>query len=171
MGRPVVHASVDDFHQPRAHRHVEGRSGRTVWERSFDHGAMCRELLDPWLRGAGSSYRRRWHDLEADEYVDESVAVVPERGVLVVDCLFAQRSELRHPWDLVVYLDCPDDIRIARMAKRDSRSPDPDSGDQRRYLEAQRIYRALCDPVATADIVVDNTDPEEPLIVAPAMPP
>jgi len=56
-GRPVVRATVDDFHHPRAHRHALGRTAATVWERSFDLPALRRELLDPWRRGSGSTYR------------------------------------------------------------------------------------------------------------------
>ena len=53
----AVRASVDDFHHPRSHRHALGRTGETVWERSFDYVAVRRELLDPWRRGAGAVAR------------------------------------------------------------------------------------------------------------------
>ena len=48
-----VRASLDDFHHPRAFRHAQGRTGATVWERTFDLAAVRRELLDPWRRGSG----------------------------------------------------------------------------------------------------------------------
>ena len=51
--RVVVRASVDDFHHPRSHRHELGRTGETVWARSFDYRALRRELLDPWCVGPG----------------------------------------------------------------------------------------------------------------------
>ena len=44
--RPVVRASVDGFHHPRAHRHAPGRTGETFWSRSYDYPALRRELLD-----------------------------------------------------------------------------------------------------------------------------
>jgi uridine kinase len=161
-GRPVVRASVDDFHFSREHRYAEGRTGETVWRRSFDYSTLRRELLDPWLTGAGASYRSRWHDLVSDDLFDCPRRAVPEDGVLVVDCLFAQRPELDGVWDLVVYLDCPDDVRVARMVARDGRPSAANHPDQRRYLDAQRIYRELCRPLERADVVVDNTDPQTP---------
>ena len=161
----MVRATLDDFHQPRAYRHAEGRTGRTVWERGFDHAALRRELLDPWLCGAGSSYRRRWHDLATDAHVDEARETVPVNGVLLVDGVFAQRPELADAWDLVVYVDAPDDLRVARMAARDGVPDDPGHPDQRRYLDAQDLYRAQCRPRERADVVVDNTDPATPRIV------
>jgi uridine kinase len=164
-GRPVVRVSLDDFHHPRAHRHAEGRTGETVWARSYDYDAVRRELLEPWRRGAGSPYRPRWHDLASDAHVREPPAVVPPDGVLVVDGVFAQRDELAGAWDLVVYVDAAPAVRVARMAVRDGVSPDPDHPDQRRYLEAQRLYLEHCDPVRRAGVVLDLDNPRRIRIV------
>jgi len=160
----AVRASLDDFHHPRAHRHALGRTGETVWERGFDYVAVRRELLDPWRHGVGTPYRRRWHDLTTDAYVEPEVPaeVVPAGGVLIVDGVFAQRPELADAWHLVVYVDTAAEVRMARMAVRDGVSQDPDHPDQRRYLDAQRIYLARCAPVERAHVVVDNTLPERP---------
>jgi uridine kinase len=169
-GRSVMRASIDDFHHPREHRHALGRTGTTVWTRSFDYRALRRELLDPWLAGPGSAYRCRWHDLVTDKLVDALPESVPESGVLVVDGVFAQRAELRPCWDLVVYLDAPDEVRLSRLAARDGASPDPDDPDQRRYLDAQRLYREAADPLGSADVIVDHTDLDEPVLVAGDVP-
>jgi uridine kinase len=159
-----VRASLDDFHHPRAHRHALGRTGETVWERSFDLEAVRRELVDPWRRGAGTPYRRRWHDLATDRLVDDPPRLVPERGALVTDGSFAQRPELADAWDLVIWVHADDQVRLARMAARDGVPDDPNHPDQRRYLDAQAIYRARCHPEDRADVVVDNTDPGRPRI-------
>jgi uridine kinase len=164
-GRTVVRASLDDFHHPRAHRHAEGRTGATVWARGFDYEAVRRELLDPWRRGAGASYRRRWHDLATDAGVDEAPGTVPDQGVLVADGVFAQRPELDGVWDLVVYVDASQPVRLSRMAARDGVPDDADHPDQRRYLDAQRIYLTRCRPRDRADVVVDNTEPAAPRIL------
>jgi uridine kinase len=170
-GRPAVRASVDDFHHPRAFRHELGRTGETVWSRSFDYRALRHHLLDPWCGGAGSTYRARHHDLVSDALLDEPASAVPERGVLVVDGVFAQRAELAGCWDLVVWLEVPDEERVRRMAARDDVPPDAAHPDQARYLEAQALYRAAADPVANADLVVDNTDPASPFVLgAPVVP-
>jgi uridine kinase len=163
-GRVVVRASMDDFHQPQAHRHELGRTGETVWARSFDYRALRRELLDPWGRGAGSTYRCRFHDLDTDTYVDDPPAVVPERGVLVVDGVFAQREELSGCWDVVVWLEAPDEERVRRVAARGGYTADVDDPEQQRYLDAQAIYRVAADPQASADIVVDNSDVDRPAL-------
>jgi uridine kinase len=160
-----VRASLDDFHQPRARRHAFGRSGETVWAHSFDYAAVRRELMDPWRRGVGAVYRPRRHDLATDSLVDDPPLPVPAGGVLLVDGIFAQRPELGDPWDLVIYLDAPDAVRVARMALRDGVSADVDHPDQRRYLDAQLIYGAACRPRDAADVVIDNADPDRPTVV------
>jgi uridine kinase len=166
-GRRAVRATMDDFHHPRAHRHELGRTGETVWARSFDYRALRRELLDPWASGAGSTYRCRFHDLDTDAYVDDAPAAVPERGVLVVDGVFAQREELGGCWDVVVWLEAPDEERVRRVAERGGFVAHVDDPDQQRYLDAQAIYRAQVDPVRSADIVVDNTDADRPVLAEP----
>jgi uridine kinase len=165
--RGVVRASLDDFHHPRAHRHELGRTAQTVWLRSFDYRAARRELLDPWCRGAGSSYRRRHHHLATDLPVDEPAAEVPAGGLLLVDGVFAQRAELRDCWDVVVWLDVADEERVRRLAARDGVPADARHPDQERYLGAQRIYRGYVDPLASADLVVANDDPDRPRLLAP----
>lgn len=156
QGRVVVQTSLDWFHFPRAHRHAMGRSSESVWSRHFDYRAARRELLEPWLSGPGSSYRTRWHDVVADVLVDDAGEAVPADGVLVVDGVFAQRPELRDLWDLVVYLDADEAVRVSRMARRDGGPDDPEHPDQLRYLQAQRHYREVCDPIRHADLVIDS---------------
>ncbi len=163
-GAGVVRASVDDFHLPREHRHRLGRTPRAVWTRHFDYRSLRRELLDPWLRGPGASYRPAWHDVVSDEYVDAPLETVPDRGVLLVDGVFAQRAELESAWDLVVWLEVPFEVSVSRMAARDGTVDDVDDPDQRRYADAQRIYFETCGPRQRADLVVDNADLDRPVL-------
>jgi uridine kinase len=167
-GRPAVRASMDDFHHPRAYRHEHGRTGETVWARSFDYRALRRELLDPWCSGGGASYRCRFHDLDSDAYVDDPTAVVPERAVLVVDGVFAQREELSGCWDVVIWLEVDDAERVRRVAARGGFTADVHDPDQQRYLDAQAIYRSAVDPVRSADLVVDNSEVDRPVIASMA---
>lgn len=159
---PVVRASVDGFHHPAAHRHALGRTAEAFWSRSFDHDAFLSLLVDPWRRGPGASFRAAVHDVASDRALDVPADVVPEDGLLVVDGIFLQREELRHAWDLVVFLDVPFEVSVPRMAERDGSDPDHEAPSQARYVEGQRIYLATCDPRSRADVVVDNTDLQQP---------
>lgn len=87
-GTPVVRASVDGFHHPRARRHARGRTAETFWAGTFDYDAFRRELLDPWRRGAGAAYRTSVHDVASDCSLDHAADRVPEQGLLLVDGIF-----------------------------------------------------------------------------------
>ncbi len=163
-GVVVERASIDDFHHPREHRHALGRTPDAIWSRHFDYRALRRELLDPWLRGAGAGYRPSWHDVRRDEYVKCESRAVPDTGVLVVDGLFAQRPELDQAWDFVVFLDVPFEVSVARLATRDGSLDDPEHPDQRRYIDAQRHYFDCCSPRTSADLVIDNSDLDAPIV-------
>ena len=159
-GRTVVRASVDGFHHPRSYRHAEGRTAASVWARHFDLVTVRERLLDPWRAGPGSAYVTRVHDVATDRPVEETPAAVPGLGVLVVDGLFLQRPELVGAWDLVVYLDVPDELGLVRVEERDG-----PLDDHERYAGAQRTYRQQCAPLEHADVVVDNRDLARPRLV------
>jgi uridine kinase len=161
----VVRASVDGFHHPREHRHAHGRTGEAFWSRSFDYPALLRELVTPWRTGPGSSYRPAVHDVATETALDLPAAVVPERGLLLLDGIFTQRDGLREHWDLAVFLDVPFEVSVSRMARRDGTVDDTAHPSQARYVDGQRIYLATCDPRARADVVVDNADLGAPRIL------
>jgi len=85
--------------------------------------------------------------------------------VLVLDGLFLHRDELADLWDLSIWLDVPFELSVARMAARDGSHPDPDHPSSARYVGAQRIYLASCDPAGRADVVIDNSDPDRPILI------
>jgi uridine kinase len=163
VGRPVLRASLDDFHRPRVERYRRGRnSPEGFWLDAFDHVAFVRPVVEP-LR-AGVQVRLRSHDLASDRAVDAPPVAVRPGTVLVVDGLFLHRDELAGRWDLSVWLDVPFEVTAARMAARDGTPADPDHPRMRRYVEGQRRYFAACSPWDRADVVVDNTDWDAPVL-------
>jgi uridine kinase len=161
---PVVQVSVDGFHRPREQRYRRGRSSpQGFWLDSYDHDALRAELLGPWRAGRGS-YRTAVHDVATDSSLDLPPRPVPGRGVLVVDGLFLLRDELRDAWDLTARLEVGATERFRRMAVRDGAPADPEHPTNRRYLLGQRLYELACDPARRADLVVDNTSWDQPVL-------
>jgi len=168
---PVVQASVDDFHHPRAIRYRRGRSSPLgFFEDSYDYDALERWLLEPLGPEGNGWYRRAVHDVDTDEPVDAEDTCAPPGAVLVLDGIFLHRDELRDFWDESIFLDVDPALAIARCAQRDGpdADPDPTSDHNRRYVEGQRIYLARANPAARATIVIDNNDLTTPRITAPA---
>jgi uridine kinase len=167
-GVVVVRASVDGFHHPRAVRYRRGRHDPDgFYLDSYDYARMRAVLLEPFAPGADRRYRGRVHDVRTDEPMDEPVRAAPSDAVLVVDGIFLQRPELAGCFDLVVWLEAPFEVTFARMAARDASPADPAHPANRRYREGQRRYLVECSPRERADVVVDVTDADRPVLLRP----
>jgi uridine kinase len=167
QGRPVVRASVDDWHQVRERRYARGRiSPVGFWLDSYDYPRLRAELLEPLGPRGSREFRRRGHDLATDEVLLDPVETAPPGSVVVVDGLFLQRAELQGAFEFVVWLDVPFEVTARRMSERDGTSPDPGAPSMARYVEAQRTYFRERAPWASADMVIDNTDVAAPVLVA-----
>lgn len=165
-GRHTIRASADDFHRPQAERYRRGRTSPLgFWLDSYDHDRLRSDLLDPLRSTRPARYRLAVHDVATDEPVNAPWHARPPRAVLVLDGLFLHRHELDDYWDLSVYLDVPFKVTAARMALRDGTHPDPDHSTMARYVEGQRLYLAECNPRALADMVIDNTDWDQPRLL------
>ena len=171
LGRPVIRGSVDDFHNPRGVRYRRGRDSPEGYFRdSFDYPTLRTVLLEPcgpMPAGAPRRCRRRAFDYESNSVVDAPLEEVPVDAVLLFDGIFLHRPELRSHWDLSIFLDVPFDVTIARCAKRDGVNPIVEDASNRRWVGGQRIYLSECNPIAAADIVIDNSELANPRFQGP----
>jgi uridine kinase len=94
-------------------------------------------------------------------------SVAPD-AVVIVDGVFLQRPELRDLWGFAVYLHIEPEETLRRALVRDRELfGSADRVVERythRYLPAQALYRERDRPQERSDLVVDHTDPAEPLI-------
>lgn len=163
-GRPVLRASVDDFHRPRARRYRRGPLSPTgYWLDAYDHPRLRGELLEPFR--AGRPVRTAVHDARTDAYREEPPVGVPAGAVLVVDGVFLLRDELAAFWSFSVYLQVDMATRLGRMVVRDGAPADPADPRNRRYEGAWQTYTAACDPAGRAGVVLDNTDLAAPRVI------
>jgi uridine kinase len=167
LGRPVIRASVDSFHNTRAIRYRRGRdSPDGFFLDSYDYGLLRRVLLDPLSAGGSGRYR-----VAAFDYVQDQPTLAPERvaapnAVLIFDGIFLHRSELAGYWDYSIFLQVSFDTSIPRCAQaRPELSPDPRAASNQRYVDGQRIYLRTCEPEKLATIVIDNEDLDAPSVV------
>lgn len=164
--RPVIRASIDGFHNPRAVRHARGRTSPEGFFRdSFNIGLFRLVLLDPLAPGGSGVYRAVAYDHRIDGAVEVAEQQAPADAVLLVDGIFLQRDELIHVWDLTVFLDLPFAQSFARMAVRDGSPGDEEAAINQRYREGQKLYFKECQPQAKADVLVDYADLDAPWIV------
>ena len=167
-GRPVIRASVDDFHNPTRVRYARGRySPDGFYLDSYDYDAFRRLLLDPLGPGGSGEYVAKRFDLTHDRPFDLDRQHAAPTAVLIVDGIFLHRPELRSCWDLSMFLKVDFDVSLPRGAARGPSfdATDPASPPHHRYVGGQRRYLAECDPEQQADIVVDYSDLQKPVVL------
>jgi uridine kinase len=170
--RPATVVTMDGYHRPASHRRRQGRlSGDGYYEDAYDLDAFRREVLEPLGPGGDRRCRPAIIDLVADEPVDPPKVEVAPDEILLVDGSFLGRPALAGQWDLRIWLEVPFEVAQARGVARDAERLGGEQAAteafEQRYHAAFRRYLAECDPASAADIVVENTTPQSPLLVRP----
>lgn len=168
-GRDVFRASLDDFKRPWAERHKYDRfTGEGYYRNAYDHEAVRRLLLEPASPDGDGVAALCSIDPITQVRHDGTTVHIPADGVLIVDGLFTLRPELVASWDYRVWLEVEGKLSIERGAARDA---DRDGLEEAatlhrdRYGPALDLYLAEADPLAQADVIIDNTDFENPRVI------
>jgi uridine kinase len=168
-GRVVLRASLDDFKRPWAQAHLHDRvSGEGYYRNAFDLDAICHLLLKPAHPTATGLVALCSIDpITQVDHSDTRVAM-PDDGILLVDGVFTLRPELDRHWDLRIWVDIDPGLSLHRALDRDTErdgAVQAEALHRERYGPAETIYTAEADPRSRADIVVDNTDIDQPRLL------
>ena len=168
-GAYLSYYSLDDFKRPWAEAHLYDRmSGEGYYRNAFDLEAIRNLLLEPADPVGSGLVALCSIDPITQVNHSHTRVTMPADGVLIVDGVFALRPELRRHWDLSVWVDIDPELSVRRGTDRDSAREGTDAAEtlhRDRYGTAETIYIAEADPVSAADVVIDNTDFEDPRIV------
>lgn len=166
--RPTARASLDDFKHPWRHSREHGYdriTGAGYYRNAFDLDSARRLLLEP-VRGTGVVALCAFDPLTGVDHRGTTVAL-PDDAVLIVDGVFAFRPELDEYWDLRIWLEITAEQSIERGVGRDADregAAEAERLHRDRYGVAESIYLAEVDPAARADLTVDNTDWDNPVL-------
>lgn len=170
MGRVVLRSSLDDFKRPWSERHLYDRtSGEGYYRNAYHFEAMRTLLLEPaGPNGSGLVALCSIDPLTQGDHSQERV-MMPDDGVLIVDSVFAFRPELNGYWDLRIWVDIDAELSIRRGTHRDEAREGADVAEalhRDRYGPAEEIYMAEVEPLALADVIVDNSEFDNPRITS-----
>jgi len=173
-GRPVIRASIDDFHRPAAERYRRGRlSALGYYEDAFDVPALRAALLEPLGPAGNRRYRTAIFDSWLELPIHDAEREAPADAILLVDGIFLFRADLNDVWDLRILLHIEPEEVMRRGPARDAVwMGSLEVAEQRyreRYLPAEQLYFDSVQPHERADVAIDNTNPEQPTFTKPAM--
>lgn len=169
-GRTVIRASIDGFHNPAGIRHARGvSSSEGYYFDSFNYGVLVESLLAPLGPGGSRRFAKAVFDYRTNSAVPIETTLAEVNAVLLFDGVFLLRPELAASWDFTVFVDASFEITLARAQERDAAylgSPEEvRKRYEQRYIPGQRLYFAKCHPRERAQVVIDNSDPSNPVII------
>jgi len=168
--RQIIRASIDGFHNPRAIRYRKGRNSPDgYYKDSFNHQLIIDNLLKP-LSAGDLKYKERVFDYRIENEVNVPSKKADKDVILIMDGIFLFRPEFLNYWDIKIFLDVSFDVTLKRAIKRAEDRESPDSEQEiidiynRRYIPGQILYFQESNPKEKADILIDNTSYEIPVI-------
>jgi uridine kinase len=140
----------DDFYRVLPERTRESLTPLEAVDLTFDWERLRDEVLAPLLAGRDARYRRYdWGTGRLGEEVEEVAA----SGVVVIDGVYVARPALRGYLDLIVVVDAPRELCLARQLARGEHDP----AEIERWRAAEAWYFERQDPRRVAALVVDGS--------------
>ncbi|MFC4408904.1 kinase [Chungangia koreensis] len=146
---------IDDFVVERAKRYGTGH------EEWFEYYCIqwdvdwLRQNFFDQLRGA-EELRLPLYDRETDTRTNQHVKLPPS-CLIFIDGVFLQRQEWRNFFDLMVYVDCQEDVRLERELRTLSKTMEQ---LESRYHKGEDYYLKTVNPKERADLIIKGDDEE-----------
>jgi phosphoglycolate phosphatase-like HAD superfamily hydrolase/uridine kinase len=160
----VIH--LDDFHHPRAYRNSGPDPVENYWTRNFNYELLIRDLFIPIREKQEYSIKMTLLDLQSDKYEVQQQFSFDRDTIVLFEGVFLFREELADYLDYKLFIDIPFAESRRRADIRDV--PIYGTGMLKRYEEkywpAQRKYLDQYPPAQIADLVIDNTNWEYPVM-------
>jgi HAD superfamily hydrolase (TIGR01549 family) len=163
-GLPTQIIHLDDFHNPKAIRYAGTDQADNYYNKSFNYNLIIDKLLSPLQKKQSVSLKQTTLDLPTDKYINERKYSIKPNTIVIFEGVFIFKKELAPYIDLKIFLDIPFEECKKRASARD-----PEEIVNRydeKYLPAQAKYLKEYPPTKVADIIIDNTDWEYPMIKA-----
>ena len=168
LGRPVIRSSVDGFHRTRQERYAIGKDSPVgYYLDSFNNQAVVEKLLQPLGQSKPAYYETAIFDFKKDRVNRSEPKTAVPGSVLLFDGVFLMRPELNPFWDVRVFLHVPleEVLRRAEIRDKEFFGSEFRSKYHIRYIPGQKLYLQSVQPEKLADIIIDNSDFNDPRII------
>jgi len=169
--RNIVLCSVDNFHHPKLRRYQKGKDSPIgFYKDSYNYSQLISNVLLPFTRGEGY-YKDSILNVDRNVPTNANPKMVLKNSILIVEGIFLQRPELEGYWDLKIFLEIDFKLALNRNIYRaldNEASTDIEgliSRYKKRYMPGQKLYFKEAQPKKNADIVIDNSDYNNPRLL------
>lgn len=156
-GIHTVLLHIDDFIHVRSIRYnSEYPEWQCYYEMQWRYDYF-REVVNE-LKKVGGTVETELYDKDNDSYLTEKICT-KERTVIITEGIFLQRDELAGIFDLMAYIDVPEDERLNRVIGRDTyigNEQEIVSKYENRYFPAERKYFERYRPDLKSDILIKD---------------
>ena len=140
---------VDDFYRRLAPEEIAILGPKESYDRYFDWERLLRKVLVPLNRGSPARYRR--YDWITNSFAEWRQ--IEPSTVVIVEGVYTTRPELRPYFSVMVYVDTPRDVRLARLLDRGY----PDVSWVDHWMAAEDWYVKNMHPTEQVALVVHNS--------------
>jgi uridine kinase len=170
QGRSTLRASLDDFKHPWRHAREHGydrMTGEGYYRNPHDFASAQTLLLQPaGPSGTGTVALCAYDPLTG---VDRRQVTVdaPGNACLVVDGVFGMRPEYDAYWEVRIWLRVDPATALARGIRRDTDLEGYEEAVRlhaTRFAVGEQLYVDEVQPANKADIVIDNTEIDIPVV-------
>lgn len=110
-------------------------------------------MIAPIRAGEDLCKEIKLYDKDNDTYFTQRCEI-PAGSIVIIEGIFLQRKELEGAFDVMIYLDVPEEVRLRRVLRRDGYIGDEAAiraKYENRYFPAERHYVTACRPEQKAD--------------------
>ena len=159
--------NLDDFHNPARVRNSGDDPVESYYANGFDIKTLVDKLLIPVRDETENSVSLTLLNLDTDRYEVEKTYSFTKDTVVLLEGVYLFRKELSPFIDYKIFLDVPFEEARRRAAGRDVRRFGGEilKKYDEKYLPAQKRYLAEYPPVETADLIINNSNWEEPVFI------
>jgi phosphoglycolate phosphatase len=163
----VAAINLDDFHNPSEARSKGENEIESYINNAFNLEFLEKELLKPIQQNKELNKTLKLLDLTTDSYTKEKQYNIESDTIVILEGVLLYREPINKYFDYRVFLDIPFSEVIKRAKKRDV----PIYGEDflkkyhRKYIPLQKRYINEHSPLEKSDLVIDNTDYNQPKIM------
>jgi len=169
LGRNVIRATIDGFHNPPEIRRKQGKfSPEGYLEDSYNYSMLIKYLLEPLGPNGNLNYKESVYNFRINQQTNAEVKKAKQNSILIFEGIFLFNKHLFSYWDYKLYIDTSFKITMQRAIVRDN---DLFGGAEKtiklyeqRYIPGQTMYMQKHNPIEQSDIVLNNDDYKNPFV-------